>query len=289
MSTAETRLDLVLDLARDVTARRDLDDLLAATFPRLRRLVGFTGGSIQLLDEDGWIRMAATYPAAPAHVLAMRIPLGTTVGGRIILTERPVYVPDVIATVPPERRRANLSRGVRSYYGVPLLAEGRAIGLLQIDAEEPEAWNEEDRLIVASIAPVVAAAIQNARAHAVRDAALRREGDAVAWRETLSIRWETDCRPLLAELCGMLGAESGVDSGTSSAPARLRMAAAQADRLRAMLDAFAAALDPTRPCPVRPETVEKPEPAETVSPETVADEPWPSPARLHDASRRAAG
>lgn len=177
MTDAEPRYWLVLDLARSITARRDLEDVLAATFAGLRQLLTFAGGSIQLLDEQGWIRMAATEPAAPADVLALRIPLGSTVGGRVILTERPVYVPDVMAdpTIPVDGRKEHLSPdGVRSYYGVPLLADGRAIGLIQIDSPEPDAWTESDRLLLLSIGPIVAAAIQNARAYAMHTEAKRR-------------------------------------------------------------------------------------------------------------------
>src|SRR6476469_5426166 len=83
-----TRFALVLKLARQVTARHDLDDVLAETFRCLRPLVDFGGGSIQLLDDDGWIQMAAADPVAPAHVLAQRVPLGTSIAGRIVLTEK---------------------------------------------------------------------------------------------------------------------------------------------------------------------------------------------------------
>src|SRR5690349_11505927 len=89
-----TRFALVLKLARQVTARHDLDDVLAETLRCLRPLVDFGGGSIQLLDDEGWIQMAAADPVAPPHVLAQRVPLGTSVAGRIVLTEKPIYLPD---------------------------------------------------------------------------------------------------------------------------------------------------------------------------------------------------
>jgi GAF domain-containing protein len=168
---------LATDLARQVTARHDLVDVLTTTLGGLRRLLTFAGGSIQLLDDDGWIRLAAADPAPTAEVLALRIPLGGSIGGRVILPERPVYLPDVLAepTVAgavgddsaSEYLRARLSPGgVRSYFGVPLLAEGRAIGLLQVDAPEPNAWDDADRLLLVTVAPIVAAAIQNGRAYA---------------------------------------------------------------------------------------------------------------------------
>ena len=185
--TPAERLRLVSDIARQVTARHDLGDVLQATLAGLRRLVGFGGGSIQLLDDDGWIRLAAADPAPPDDVLGLRIPLGSSIGGRVILTEQPVYLPDVLAepavadaeSETPLRSRVSPG-GVRSYLGVPLLADGRAIGLIQVDAPEIDAWDEYDRLLLLSVAPIVAAAIQNARAYsrvAVLTASRRRDAE----------------------------------------------------------------------------------------------------------------
>jgi GAF domain-containing protein len=159
----DTTSGLLLHLARQVTARHGLDDVLAEVFRCLRPLVDFGGGSIQLLDDDGWIHMAACDPAAPAHVMAQRVPLGGSVGGRVVLTEQPVYLPDIQTEVEGGNR---VSTGVRSYLGVPLVADGRAIGLLQVDSTVADAWSDDDRSLVLAAAPIVAAAIQNARGHA---------------------------------------------------------------------------------------------------------------------------
>jgi GAF domain-containing protein len=156
---------LLVTLARRITARHDLDDVLAETFRCLRPLVPFGGGSIQLVDDEGWIQMAAADPAAPDHVMAHRVPLGGSVAGRVILTEHPVYLPDLDNDDRP-RSRAAVSGGVRSYFAVPLIADGKAIGVLQVDSATPSAWTDAQRLVFVSVAPVVAAAIQNARAHA---------------------------------------------------------------------------------------------------------------------------
>src|SRR5437764_14904845 len=90
-----TTASLVLRLTRQVTARHDLDDVLAETLRCLRPIVDFGGGSIQLLDDEGWIRMAASDPVAPEHVMAQRIPLGTSVAGRVILTEQAIFISDL--------------------------------------------------------------------------------------------------------------------------------------------------------------------------------------------------
>ena len=167
------RAGLLLRLARQITGRRDLDDVLAEVFRSLRPLVEFGGGSIQLLDEDGWIQMAASDPIAPAHVMSQRIPLGSSVAGRVILTEHPVYMPDLESRddVNSESTGRRVSTGVRSYLAVPLVADGRAIGVLQVDSPLPDAWSDTDRALFLTAAPIVAAAIQNARAHAHATAA----------------------------------------------------------------------------------------------------------------------
>jgi GAF domain-containing protein len=174
-----TRAGLLLRLARQVTARHDLDDVLAEVFRCLRPVVEFGGGSIQLLDNEGWIQMAASDPVAPQHVMAQRIPLGTSVAGRVVLTEAPIYLPDIATGADDNGRR--VSEGVRSYLGVPLVADGRAIGLLQVDSPEPDAWGEEEQAVFVNVAPIVAAAIQNARAHA-RSGLARLRADAAETR-----------------------------------------------------------------------------------------------------------
>src|SRR3954468_7147380 len=77
--TPDQLLQLMSDLAREVTARHDLGDVLAATLRGLGGVSGLGEAPFQLLDEAGWIRMAPADPPASEEVLALRIPLGSTV------------------------------------------------------------------------------------------------------------------------------------------------------------------------------------------------------------------
>ena len=171
-----TRYRLLLDLAREVTAQRDLGDVLTTTFASLRQLLEFGGGSIALVDDDGWISFAATDPPATAEAMAMRIKVGDGIVGRIVERGEPVYVRDIHTDpdVTEERRQRSVSAGVVAWFGVPLITEGRAIGVLQIDAPQRDAWGEDDRLLLMSFTPIVAAAVQNARLYARERAAVQR-------------------------------------------------------------------------------------------------------------------
>ena len=157
------RYRLLLDLARDITGRLDLDEVLAASFVSLRQLLAFDGGSIQLVDETGqYIGLAAADPQATPDAYETRIAVGDGIGGRIVASGEPRYIPDIHREPDVPRRRAT-SSGVRSYFGVPLITEGAAIGVLQIDSQHVDPWTEEDRFTILAFTPIVAAAIQNAR------------------------------------------------------------------------------------------------------------------------------
>ena len=162
------RYRLLLDCARDVSACLDLDSVLERSFLALRKVVDFDGGSIQLV-EGNVVRLAATDPPATAEALQATVPLGKGIAGTIAATGDPRYLPDItiVAAVQSGAARNATSGGVRSYYGVPLLAEGRVIGVLQVDSTRVDAFDEQDRVLVLSFASVVASAVQTARLFAM--------------------------------------------------------------------------------------------------------------------------
>jgi diguanylate cyclase (GGDEF)-like protein/PAS domain S-box-containing protein len=155
---------LLVEGAKNVTGRLDLEAVFEQAFLVLNRAVSFTGGSI-LLVEDDQVRIAAGMPAPTADALAARIPLGQGVSGTIAVTGEPRYLPDITiaSTVTASRRSKSSSTGVRSWFGVPLIADGDPIGVLQVDSTEVDAFGEADRLAVLAFAPVVALAVVCAR------------------------------------------------------------------------------------------------------------------------------
>lgn len=158
------RYRLLVEGAKEVTGRLTLDAVLEHAFVALGRAVAFTGGSIQLVENDQ-VRIAAGFPTPSPEAMAARVPLGQGVSGTIAATGEPRYLPDIsiASTVTKSRRSSNTSSGVRSWFGVPLIAEGRPIGVLQVDSTVVDAFGEADRLAVLSFAPVVALAVVCAR------------------------------------------------------------------------------------------------------------------------------
>ncbi|HEX9695191.1 MAG TPA: GAF domain-containing sensor histidine kinase [Actinomycetota bacterium] len=158
---------LLLALTREVTGTLDLQDALDRSLAALRRLVGFGGGAIQLI-ENGFLLAAATDPPASPAAKTVRIPVGAGVSGGIAAGGDPVYIPDITidSRVHPEGRTKGVSSGVRSYFGLPLIAHGEIIGVVQVDAPEVDAFTQADRDTITAFAPAIASAVQNAIIHA---------------------------------------------------------------------------------------------------------------------------
>jgi signal transduction histidine kinase len=163
--TAEAeRSRLLLELSREVTANLKLQEVLDASFAALRQLLDFGGGAIQLIDGDALVA-AATDPPATPEALTVRIPIGQGVSGTIAATGEPCYIPDITVDprVYPAGRAKGVSGGVRAYFGVPLILQGRPIGVVQLDSPDIDAFDDATRGLVLSFVPTIAAAVQNAR------------------------------------------------------------------------------------------------------------------------------
>lgn len=154
----------LLDLSREVTGTLDLQEVLDRSFLALRRLMDFDGGAIQLI-EDGALRAVAAEPELSEEAKAVRIPVGTGVSGGIAATGEAVYIPDITVDdrVHPDGRKAGLSGGVRSYFGVPLIMGGEPIGVVQVDSRRIDAFDQDTRDTVLAFVPTIAAAVTQAR------------------------------------------------------------------------------------------------------------------------------
>ncbi len=157
------RAALLLSLATRITASLDLQEVLDASFQALRQLLDFDGGAIQLIEDDFLVAAATDPPMAP-EARTVRIPVGAGVSGRIAATAEPIYIPDITVDtrVHPEGRAKGLSGGVRSYFGVPLILGGAPIGVLQVDSNAVDAFDDETRTLLLAFVPTITAAVQNA-------------------------------------------------------------------------------------------------------------------------------
>jgi adenylate cyclase len=102
-------------------------------------------------------------PAAIARLLAAfpRPPGRETIPGRVVLSGQIVHVPDVQADL--EIFQPGRDTGARSFFSVPLVREGRLIGVLGLTRFAPGEFDEFAVTLVQSFAEQAVIAMENAR------------------------------------------------------------------------------------------------------------------------------
>src|SRR4029079_1746808 len=120
-----------------------------------------------LLDETGDELVASWARGLGEEVEAgVRIPVGAGFPGRVAATRVPVFIPDVnkAEVVNP----LLIKRGLKSLLGVPLLVEGRLLGVMHVGSVTSRVFTNEDERTMQLLADRGGLAIAPARLFADR-------------------------------------------------------------------------------------------------------------------------
>ncbi len=179
------RVRSLLDAAQTSVSSLALKDVLRRAMQAVRDLFGASGVAIWRLDEAGTLRRFGSLGIREEYVRALTSMSPTEGVLGIALREgRPVAIQD-LSTDPRVKMRAHLEReGIRSLLSVPLLSRGRALGALTVYYRSPRAFSAADQESLAGLVNHVAAAIDNALAHAATRSAL---AEVSAQRELLDL------------------------------------------------------------------------------------------------------
>lgn len=154
---------------------RPLAELLRELLSRSARIFGADVASLLLLDEGREaLEIAAAVGMDEAWWRGVRVPLGTGLAGRVFVGRRPMRVEDVAAI---EDMHQTMRREVRSALGVPLLVEGRALGVLNLGARSERRFTDEDVALLELTASRIARAVERSQ---LRDAAALRAAQQAA-------------------------------------------------------------------------------------------------------------
>lgn len=152
----------------DLTALRDVDEVLKAIVHRSRRLVGSDAAYLMLVDElRGDAYMRVTEGTVSPDYASLRLDLGLGLGGLVATTETAYYtsnyredprfqhvsiVDDVVA-----------KEGVVAIMGVPMKLRDEVIGVLFVADRQASSYTAQDAALLQSLAGHASVAIENAR------------------------------------------------------------------------------------------------------------------------------
>lgn len=162
-SGSELSAEVVATLAEigeEVNASLNLEEVLARTAALIKRHIDYEIFGVLMLEGDGLYlkhRFAIGYPLDLAENL--RVPLGQGITGTAAANGHPVRVGDT--SVDP--RYINAIDNVRSELAVPLMLQGKCIGVLDIQSRHVNYFTREQQSILTLLASRLAVAIENAR------------------------------------------------------------------------------------------------------------------------------
>ncbi len=164
----EAELSALYETARDLTAIRDLDEILAAIVRRARALLHADMTYLSLNDEtEGASYMRVTDGALTAEFRKLRLPLGTGLLGLVAQSGAPYFTEDYQADERFVHRdyidTAVDGEQIRAILGVPLLVEGTVIGALLAVHRTVRPFPASEVALLTSFAAHAAVALENAR------------------------------------------------------------------------------------------------------------------------------
>jgi anti-sigma regulatory factor (Ser/Thr protein kinase)/putative methionine-R-sulfoxide reductase with GAF domain len=159
------RLEALRRLTDAALAYLTEDELLAELLVRISEVLDVDTVAILLADGDE-LRARAARGIEEEVERGVRIPIGRGFAGRIAAERRPIAIADVdhADVLNPILRE----KGIRSLLGVPLLVEGRAIGVLHVGSLTPRLFSGEETELLQLAGDRAALAIEQARLYEQR-------------------------------------------------------------------------------------------------------------------------
>jgi|ERR1051325_691951 GAF domain-containing protein len=135
-------------------------ETMQVVLQELRRVVPYDSASVQQLRGSRLVIVGGVGFADLDVILgeSFDVDAADTPNGEVVHRRRPLIVADT-EQYRAFRRGLHVGVGIRSWLGVPLLHDGRLVGMLALDKEEPDFYTQEHQRAAMAFAEKVAAAV----------------------------------------------------------------------------------------------------------------------------------
>lgn len=165
MEQAQRRADTSENLRKAGVAIAEAlqtDEAVNRILEQLKQVIPYDSASVQLLDGDELEIVGGSGFANPKSVIGIRFPIPSNNPNTIVVETGKPYLLRNVGDVYAEFKKPPHNH-IKSWLGVPLIAQNKLIGLLTIDSAEENHFTGDDITIAATFANQVSVALDNAR------------------------------------------------------------------------------------------------------------------------------
>jgi len=182
-----SRLEVLYDVTRRLAAVPDSEKILESIVNSAMGLLAADAAGLRLVDGDDLVLKARTESAA--EIMArVRLHHGESLSGQVLATGQPIAVDDLVhdRRYDARHKRAAVELGFHGFLSVPLRAQERIIGVLNVYTKRRRRFKPDEIALLATFADQASVAIEKdrmlheAREHAAQLQALARLNQAVS-------------------------------------------------------------------------------------------------------------
>jgi signal transduction histidine kinase len=177
------RIAVLYEVSRRLATVHEPDEILALIVEEATRLLGVELAGVRLIEGQELV-LRAHAGSADASGIRARLGIGEGLTGAVAEGNEAVLVEDVVGDprCDPALRQVGADRGLHAFVGVPLRAEGRAIGVLFALTSQPQCFEADAVSLLTALADQASVSVERSRLAEER----RKTEDALRQSEKLA-------------------------------------------------------------------------------------------------------